>query len=166
MIDTIFGSPLEELRPKTLQFINKSTNTDPTYAHEGDSGIDMRAWITEDNGEIVLKPLERKMIHTGIYFNIPKNTEIQIRPRSGCAIKQGLSLINAVATIDENYRGEICILAVNISNENITMHNGDRIAQAVLCPVYNSHLTALDKIENFEDTTNRGENGFGSSGIN
>lgn len=160
-----------------LKFVNKSNNIDPVYANDGDSGFDLRAWIdcedskglsgdSEDSQPyILLAPLERRMIHTGLYFELPEYTEMQIRPRSGAALKQGLSVLNTPGTIDEKYRGEICIIAINLSNENIKIHNGDRIAQAVLIPVYNSYLTQLVKIDKIYENTGRGKNGFGSSGI-
>lgn len=163
------------METKKLQFVNMSTNKDPEYVDEGSSGIDLRAWITEENGgdynvltdeyEITIKPLQRVMIHTGLYFDIPSNTEIQVRPRSGLAIKQGLTLINSIGTVDENYTGECCVLLVNLSNENIQVMNGDRIAQAVLMPVYNAKVVKLEKIKKISKKTDRADGGFGHTGI-
>lgn len=158
-----------------LSFINKSNNEDPYYKHDGDSGFDIRAWITEDEDgvkvdkesgvpTITLKSLERRMIHTGLYFNLPQYTEIQCRPRSGCSIKEGLTVINTPGTIDQNYRGELCVLVINLSNKKITIKSGERIAQAVLCPVYNSYLVNLNKVTNIDENTERGSKGFGSTG--
>lgn len=162
---------------QTLEFVNESNNEDPFYAHEGDSGFDLRAWIREDEDgvktdketglpTITLKPLERRIIHTGLYFKLPRFTEIQCRPRSGCSYKDGLTLINCVGTIDEGFRGELCVLVVNLSDKKITIKSGERIAQAVLCPVYNSYLVNLVKTEIVKDDTERGSNGFGSTGKN
>lgn len=160
---------------KTLKFVNKSSNPNPEFADKGSSGFDLRAWITQDNGgqwdenfqnfTEVLKPFERKLIHTGIYFDIPNSCEIQIRPRSGLAIKKGLTVINTPATIDESYTGECCVLLINLSNEEIVIENNDRIAQAVLCPVYNGHEVSLVRIEEIKKETERGDGGFGHSGI-
>lgn len=155
------------MRP-ILNFVNKSPNPDPTYSDNDNSGFDLRAWIEENNGGIIMKPLERKLIHTGLYFELPIDcefrTEIQVRPRSGMAIKKGLTVINTPGTIDEGYTGEICVLLVNLSNEDVVIENGDRIAQAVLCPVLNGNCTMLRKVEEINKVTKRGDGGFGHSG--
>lgn len=160
---------------KTLKFVNKSPNPNPEFVDKGSSGFDLRAWITEENGGKwdetfqnfveVLKPLERKMIHTGLYCDIPNGCEIQIRPRSGLAIERGLSVINTPATIDESYTGECCVLLINLSNENISICNNDRIAQAVLCPVYNGNEVNLEHIDEINKITERGNGGLGHTGI-
>lgn len=165
----------EKTQSKTLKYVNKSNNENPTYADNGSSGFDLRAYITEKNGgtlnvltnsyEISLKPLQRMMIHTGIYFDVPEGTEIQVRPRSGLAIKQGLTIINTPGTVDESYIGECCILLVNLSDKEIYISNGDRIAQAVLMPVYNGKLVTLEKVDEITKETDRGSGGFGHSGI-
>lgn len=172
---SLFNFKIEpDLSYKKIKFVNKSPNPDPTYAHEGDSGFDLRAWITEEestirneNNEygIVLKPLERRLIHTGIYFELPKQTEVQVRPRSGCALKQGLSVVNTPGTVDSFYRNEVGIIAINLSNADINIYNGDRIAQAVLCPVYVKELTILEKVDEISKDTERGLKRFGSSGM-
>ena len=161
---------------QNLKFVNKSNNPDPVYANDGDSGFDLRAWIDCEDGKglcgdsednqlyISLAPLERRMIHTGLYFELPKHIELQIRPRSGTSLKQGLIVLNTPGTIDEKYRGEVCVIVINLSNEFIKIHNGDRIAQAVLMPVYNFYLTSLEKVSEINENTGRGKNGFGSSG--
>lgn len=146
-----------------LEFVNKSPNENPSFSDKGSSGFDLRAWVTED--ELILKPLERKMIHTGLYFNVPENCEIQVRPRSGLAINKGLTVINTPGTIDQSYTGECCILVINLSNEDIRIENGDRIAQGVLCPVYNGNDVYLGQINDFKKETERGDGGFGHSGI-
>lgn len=167
----------EYVDTQNLKFVNKSNNPDPIYANEGDSGFDLRAWIDCENGKdlccdseddqlyISLAPLERRMIHTGLYFELSKHTELQVRPRSGTSLKQGLIVLNTPGTVDEKYRGEVCVIVINLSNEFIKIHNGDRIAQAVLMPVYNFYLTSLEKVSEINENTGRSKNGFGSSGI-
>ena len=160
---------------KTLKFVNKSTNPSPEFVDKGSSGFDLRAWITQENGGKfdeclqnfveILKPMERKLIHTGIYCDIPQSCEIQIRPRSGLAIKKGLTVINTPATIDESYTGECCVLLVNLSKEDIVIENNDRIAQAVLCPVYNGYEVSLERVEEIIKVTERGSGGFGHTGV-
>ena len=162
---------------KELKFVNKSNNANPKFADLGSSGFDLRAYITSDDKETIynqankcyyinLSPLERKMIHTGIYFDVPENCEVQIRPRSGMAIKQGLTVINSPGTLDESYTGECCVLVVNLSNENIKINNGDRIAQAVLMPVYNGKNVTLTQVDKITKETERGDGGFGHTGVN
>ena len=157
-----------------LEFVNKSPNENPSFSDIGSSGFDLRAWITEETEGFlnennkyayVLKPLERKMIHTGLYFNVPEHCEIQVRPRSGLSIKKGLTVINTPGTIDESYTGECCILVINLSNENVMIENGDRIAQGTLCPVYNGYDVSLWQIKEILKETERGDGGFGHSGI-
>lgn len=165
-----------QLDIQKLDFVNKSDNPNPEYAYNGDSGFDLRAWITEsDEGAkldkkegkytITLKSLERKLIHTGLYFDIPENCEIQVRPRSGLALKQGLSVINTPGTVDEGYTNEVGVILVNLSNKSITITSGDRIAQAVLMPVYNKELVSLQQVEEINKDKDRNLDGFGSSGV-
>lgn len=153
----------------SILFANKSDNPDPEYQHIGDSGFDLRAYITADEGgeerKITLQPLERKMIHTGLYFELARGTEMQVRPRSGCAIKYGLTVINTPGTVDSQYRGEICVLLVNLSLQDQVIENGDRIAQAAICPVYTQDHCSLMKIDEVSTDTERGSNGFNSTGI-
>lgn len=158
-----------------LHYVNKSMNPNPEYADDGSSGFDLRAWITEENGgqydiitrscSLTLKPFERMLIHTGIYFNIPQKTEIQVRPRSGLALREGITLINSIGTIDESYTGECCLLVVNLSTKNYTIFNGDRIAQAVLMPVYNGICVDLVSCDKIDKDTERGSGGMGHTGI-
>lgn len=158
---------------KIIDFVNKSTNQNPKFADSGSSGFDLRAWITEENGGIendkhdycyILKPFERKLIHTGLYFDIPNSCEIQVRPRSGLALKKGLTVLNTPGTIDESYTGECCVILINLSNENVVVENGERIAQAVLCPVYNGYEVDLIEIKELTKETERGDGGFGHTG--
>lgn len=160
---------------ENLLFVNKSNNPNPEYAKEGDSGFDLRAWITEEDTDktfsslseknvpcVVLQPLQRKLIHTGLYFEIPDNFEVQVRPRSGLALKQGLSVLNTPGTVDTLYRGEICVIVVNLSNQLIKIESGDRIAQAVVMPREIVNLVEIPKIN---EDTERGADGMGSSGV-
>jgi|LakMenEpi03Aug12_release.lakeMendotaPanAssembly.Ray.scaffolds.fasta_scaffold259961_2 dUTP pyrophosphatase len=144
----------------TTKFINKSNNPDPEYAKEGDSGFDLRAYISEP---IVLNSLERKLIPTGLYVELLPNTELQVRPRSGMCLKHGISVLNTPGTVDESYRGEIGIIAINLSNESYTIQPGERIAQGVIMNVIGQRISKLEKVETLSDT-NRGDSGFGSSG--
>lgn len=161
---------------QTVKFENRSDNQNPEYVHSGDSGFDLRAWITEsDEGakfdknenkyKITLKSLERRLIHTGLYFNLPQYTEMQVRPRSGMALKQGLGVVNSPGTVDANYTNEVGVIAINLSNKPITITSGDRIAQAVIMPVYCNELVKLEQVEKVEENDSRNLNGFGSSGV-
>lgn len=166
----------DNLEKQMLKFVNKSNNEDPTFAKDGDSGFDLRAWIDCENSNhplsfdedgksyTTLLPLQRTIIHTGLYFELPEFTEIQVRPRSGTSLKQGLVVLNTPGTIDEGYRGEVCVILINLSNSPVNIYNGDRIAQGVLKPVYNSYLTDLVKVGQIDEHTGRGANGFGSTG--
>lgn len=129
----------------------------PNYQTDGASGMDLSAFLTES---VTLKPLERKLIPTGLKIELPKGFEAQIRPRSGMSIKHGITLINCVGTIDEDYRGEVCVPIVNISNEDFTIHNQDRIAQMVIAPVTKATIEVVTELSD----TRRGEGGFGSTG--
>ena len=162
---------------KELKFTNKSTNKDPEYAHVGDSGFDLRAWISPESGAkefrtkedgsycTYITPSERMLIHTGLYFNIPEDCEIQIRPRSGLALKKGITVLNTPGTIDKNYTNEICVILFNTSASAVCINDGDRIAQAVLMPVYNKENVNLVSIPEVEENEYRNKNGFGSSGV-
>ena len=106
------------------------------------------------------------MIHTGLYFDVPENTEIQVRPRSGMSIKKGITVINTPGTVDENYTGEVCILIINLSNEDVVITNRERIAQAVLMPVFNARSVKLEIVDEIVKETERGDGGFGHTGTN
>jgi len=150
-------------------FTNKSDNPDPIYAKAGDSGFDLRAFITAEEGgeerKITLQPLERRLIHTGLYFELARGTEMQVRPRSGNAIKRGLTVINTPGTVDSQYRGEVCVLLINLSLQDQEIENGDRIAQAVICPVFTKEDCVLTAVEEISTETERGTDGFNSTGI-
>lgn len=130
----------------------------PKYETPDSSGMDIKAFIEE---EITLKPMERKLIPTGLKMEIPKGFEAQIRPRSGLAIKNGISLINCIGTIDADYRGEIQVPIINLGTENFTIKNGDRIAQIVIAPVIQP---IIEEVETLSETQ-RQEGGFGSTGV-
>tara|TARA_Y100000389_G_C17449264_1_gene513642 strand:+ start:1789 stop:2412 length:624 start_codon:yes stop_codon:yes gene_type:complete len=144
-----------------IKFLNKSTNVDPDYFHEGDSGFDFRASI---DSPVTLKPLERKLIPTGLYFEVPRGYELQVRPRSGLALKNGITVLNTPGTVDSNYRGEIKIILINLSDENFIIENGDRVSQGVISPVLDKVWGELNKVSTL-NTSNRELGGFGSTGI-
>jgi dUTP pyrophosphatase len=141
----------------SIKIVNSSNNKTPSLATKGAAGLDIRAFI---ENKIILKPMERKLISTGLKMEIPFGYEVQIRPRSGLAFKNGITVINSPGTIDSDYRGEIGILLVNLSNEDFEINNGDRIAQMVL-----SKYEVPKFIETSEiSISQRGEDGFGSTG--
>lgn len=141
-----------------INYINKSENKNPVYAKEGDSGFDLRA---NEGGS--LKPLERKLIGTGLYFELPNGYELQIRPRSGLAYKNGVTVLNSPGTVDTGYRGEIKVLLVNISNEEFTWERGERIAQGVVAHRISSDYGDLIEVMGINESE-RGSGGFGSTG--
>jgi dUTP pyrophosphatase len=140
-----------------VKIVNKSHHPLPAYATAGSSGMDIRAFLTEP---ICLAPLERGLIPTGLFIAIPQNAEVQIRPRSGLAIKQGLTCLNTPGTIDADYRGEVKIILINLSNESQTIQDGDRIAQMVFQQVEKANWELVVELE----VTERGEGGFGHTG--
>lgn len=140
-----------------VKMINKSANPLPKYETAGSAGMDLRANISE---EIELKSLERKLIPTGLFMELPNGYEAQIRARSGLSIKHGITMINAVGTIDSDYRGEIKIPLVNISNETYKIAPGERVAQMVIVKYETADVIEVEEI----DETNRGVGGFGSTG--
>ena len=142
------------------KFTNNSNNPDPEYAKVGDSGFDLRAFL---DAPITLSTLERTLIPTGLRFELPPNTELQVRPRSGMALKHGISVLNTPGTVDEGYRGEVGIIAVNLSNDTYTIEPGDRIAQGIIMNVMGQNISTLLKTENL-NKTERGDAGFGSTG--
>ncbi len=142
----------------TIKFINKSDNKNPVYAKIGDSGFDLRA---NEGGS--LKPLERKLVGTGLYFELPDGYELQIRPRSGLAYKNGVTVLNSPGTVDTGYRGEIKVLLVNISNEDFAWDKGERIAQGVVSHRISSDFGNLIEVKEISNSE-RGSGGFGSTG--
>ena len=142
-----------------IKIINRSSNGLPSYGTDHAAGMDLRAFLRED---VLLKPLERKLIPTGLYVEIPVGYEAQIRPRSGLALKSGITVLNTPGTIDADYRGEIGIILINLSNDDFIVRNGDRICQMV---VASHEKVEWELTETLEDTT-RGEGGFGHTGKN
>lgn len=130
----------------------------PTYATDGASGMDLRAFIDEP---VILQPMERRLIPTGLFVQIPEGYEGQVRARSGLAIKHGIGLVNSIGTIDSDYRGELKIPVINFGNESFTINNGDRIAQLVIA----SYERVTPIVVSELDETDRGEGGFGHTGV-
>lgn len=141
-----------------VKIINKSAHQTPSYETASSAGMDLRANITET---ITLKPLERAIIKTGLFIALPPGYEAQVRPRSGLAAKFGISVLNAPGTIDADYRGEIGVILVNLSNENFSINDGDRIAQMIIARYVHTKWEEVSVL----DVTKRGEGGFGSTGI-
>ncbi|PCH97836.1 MAG: dUTP diphosphatase [Bacteroidetes bacterium] len=140
-----------------VKIINRSKHALPEYSTEQSAGMDLRANIET---EITLKPMERSLVATGLYLEIPKGYEAQVRPRSGSAIKNGITVLNSPGKIDADYRGEVRVILVNLSNNLFTINDGDRIAQLV----FSSHETVSWVQEGELNITQRGKGGFGSSG--
>lgn len=138
-----------------IQKINKNAII-PFYAHEGDAGLDL--FSVDD---IIINPMERKLVHTGIQIQLPSNTEAQIRPRSGLALKNGITVLNTPGTIDEGYRGEIGIILINLGNEPFEVKKSMKIAQMVIKPVIKPEIEEVNELSE----TDRGEGGFGSTGV-
>ena len=141
-----------------VQIINKSNHPLPNYETLASAGMDLRAFIAE---EITLKPMERAIVKTGLYIALPVGTEAQVRPRSGLAAKKGITVLNTPGTIDADYRGEIGVILVNLSQEDFVIKNGDRIAQMVIAK---HERASWEEVENLFETE-RGAGGFGSTGV-
>jgi dUTP pyrophosphatase len=141
-----------------VNIINKSDNPLPSYATSGSSGMDIRANIEK---EVILKPLERFLTPTGLFIELPEGYEAQIRPRSGMALKQGITCLNSPGTVDSDYRGELKIILINLSNEVQVINKGDRIAQMVIAKTENAELFLVQQLND----TVRGEGGFGHTGV-
>lgn len=140
-----------------VKIINRSANPLPGYATADAAGMDLRANL---EAAVTLQPMERTLIPTGLFIELPAGFEAQVRPRSGLAIKQGLTLLNTPGTIDADYRGEIKIILINLSTEPQTIQHGDRIAQMVIAPFVQATLTEVGELTE----TVRGEGGFGHTG--
>lgn len=140
-----------------VQVINKSKLALPQYATEQSAGMDLRANIDEP---IVLKPLQRCLVPTGIFMALPKGYEAQVRPRSGLAIKKGIGVLNSPGTIDADYRGEVCVILVNLSAEEFVVEDGERIAQMVIARHEQAEWEEVEVL----DETERGAGGFGHTG--
>ena len=141
-----------------IKIINKSNHELPHYETIASAGMDLRANILEP---ITLKPLERTIVKTGLFIELPLSYEAQVRPRSGLAAKKGVTVLNAPGTIDADYRGEIGVILVNISNEDFVIENGERIAQLIITKHERAEWLAVEELSE----TSRGEGGFGSTGV-
>jgi dUTP pyrophosphatase len=167
-LEELIGMTYEEMNEDALKAIkNKNLKVEllnddakfPEYAYPSDSGFDL--FSTE---EVILQPFGRALVPTGIKLSIPEEFEIQVRPKSGLAINQGLTVLNTPGTVDSGYNGEIKVIIFNTNNISVTIPKGMKVAQAVLCPVVNGkyvNLIQVDKVENGD----RGDNGFGSTGL-
>jgi dUTP pyrophosphatase len=143
--------------PIEVRIVNKSTNALPEYATSGSSGMDIRANL---ESPVHLQPMERMLIPTGLFIELPEDYEVQIRPRSGLAIKQGITCLNTPGTIDADYRGEIKIILINLSQEEQVIHHGDRVAQMVIQQVDKIRWMPAEQLE----VTERNAGGFGHTG--
>ncbi len=142
-----------------VKVINKSSNSLPSYESLLSAGMDIRAFL---ENPIVLKPQERILVKTGLYIQLEKTFEAQVRPRSGLALKKGITVLNSPGTIDADYRVEIGVILINLSNENFSIESGDRIAQLVI----SKHETIKWSVTETLEDSKRGNKGFGSTGIN
>jgi dUTP pyrophosphatase len=145
-----------------VNFINNSTNQDPEYAHKGDSGFDLRANLPNNEKQVTIPSFERMLIPTGLHFEIPKGYDIEIKSRSGLAVKHGITVLTG--TIDQTYTGEIKVLLFNSSKEDFIINQGDRIAQALVRPILTNETGNLNKVNSLGQSE-RMDKGFGSSGV-
>ena len=141
-----------------IKVINTSQHPLPAYETYASAGVDLRANLTD---VIILKPLGRTLVKTGIFIEIPEGYEAQVRPRSGLALKKGITVLNSPGTIDADYRGEIGVILINLSNEDFVIENGERIAQLVFSSVEQAQWLEVEMLSE----THRGDGGFGSTGI-
>lgn len=145
-----------------VKFVNESSNEDPEYATLGASGFDLRANL---DSQITIPPHGIRIIPTGLYFELPVGYEIQVRPRSGLAFKNGVTVLNSPGTVDSDYRGEIKVILINHSEVGFFVNHGDRIAQAVIANVLAKNFINLKRVESISNDTDRGTGGFGSTGV-
>ena len=141
-----------------LRVVNKGRQPLPAYATKQSAGLDLRADIDED---VILQPLQRQLIPTGLHIALPEGYEAQVRPRSGLALKHGVTVLNTPGTIDADYRGEIGVVLVNLSQDSFTVHPGERVAQLVVARYEQADLVSVDVL----DETERGEGGYGHTGV-
>jgi dUTP pyrophosphatase len=167
-LEELIGMTYEEMNEDAIKTFKTKTlkvellNDDakfPEYAYPSDSGFDL--YSTE---ECLILPFDRKLVPTGIHIDIPENYEVQIRSKSGLALKQGLMVLNSPGTIDQGYTGEIQVILFNTSKDKVKIEKGQKVAQAVLCPVINGKFVSFEQVDKIEDK-DRGDNGFGSTGI-
>ena len=141
-----------------IQIVNKSKHDLPQYATSQSAGMDLRANLSEP---VTLAPMERKLIPTGLFMALPQGYEAQVRPRSGLAIKKGITVLNSPGTIDADYRGEICVILVNLSSEPFVVNDGERVAQMVIAKHEQAEWVDVETL----DDTERGAGGFGHTGV-
>ena len=142
----------------TIKIINKSNHNLPSYETIASAGMDLRATLDQP---ITLKPLQRSIVKTGLFIELPIGYEAQVRPRSGLAAKNGVTVLNSPGTIDADYRGEIGVILINLSNEDFTINNGERIAQLIIAKHERANWIEVQELT----STTRGEGGFGSTGV-
>ncbi|MCQ2317689.1 MAG: dUTP diphosphatase [Bacteroidales bacterium] len=143
-----------------LNIVNNSNNALPKYETENSAGMDLRAYLPD--GQIVIKPMQRTLVPTGLFMEIPVGYEGQVRPRSGLAIKSGITVLNSPGTIDADYRGEIKVILINLSDSDFVINNGDRIAQLVIAKCEQMEVVEVEVLTE----TERGAGGFGHTGKN
>ena len=162
MDDWMYDSSDNSMRLK-IKIINNSNNPEPKYQKEGDSGFDFMANLLEDE-EITIEPLKRAVVPTGLHFQIPIGFELQVRPRSGLVLKNGITVLNTPGTVDSGYRGEVKVVLFNTGEDTFKIKNGDRIAQGVIAPVQIKRTTKFITVNQLDDS-DRGTGGFGSTGL-
>jgi len=145
-----------------INFVNESTNPNPEYATSGSSGFDLRANLSNP---IEIPSGDIQIIPTGLFFELPEGLEIQVRPRSGLAAKNGITVLNTPGTVDSDYRGEVKVILINHGKKTFTIEHGDRIAQAVVSSVMGNNIIDLSKVSKISNDTVRASNGFGSTGL-
>jgi dUTP pyrophosphatase len=160
--DWVYEPTDQSMRLK-IKIINNSNNPEPKYQKEGDSGFDFMANLLEDE-EISIGPLKRAVVPTGLHFQIPIGFELQVRPRSGLALKNGITVLNTPGTVDSGYRGEVKVVLFNTGEDTFKIKNGDRIAQGVITPVQTKRTTKFITVNQLDDS-DRGTGGFGSTGV-
>ncbi|MCR5014100.1 MAG: dUTP diphosphatase [Bacteroidales bacterium] len=143
-----------------IRIINKSNNPIPAYETTSSAGMDLRAFLPE--GPITLQPMQRSLVPTGFYMEIPEGYEGQVRPRSGLAIKSGITVLNTPGTIDADYRGQVCVILINLSDQPFVVNSGDRIAQIVFARCEQAEVVEVETLSE----TERGAGGFGHTGKN
>ena len=144
--------------PMNIKIVNTSNNPLPAYETKASAGMDLRAWLPE--GPMTLEPMQRGLVPTGLYMEIPEGYEGQVRPRSGLAIKSGITVLNAPGTVDADYRGQVCVILVNLSDKAFVVNSGDRIAQMVFAKCEQAEMVQVEVLSE----TERGAGGFGHTG--
>ena len=143
-----------------LNIVNTSNNPLPVYETKNSAGMDLRAYLPD--GPITLEPMQRVLMPTGLYMEIPEGYEGQVRPRSGLAIKNGISVLNSPGTIDADYRGQVCVILINLSDKSFVINSGDRIAQLIIAKCEQAEVVQVETLSE----TERGAGGFGHTGKN